>query len=1563
MSAAPHSAEPAPTKRPLDARALLGGARLLVVGGTGFLGKVWLSMLLHHYPEVGHVYLVVRPRRGGLSPREGSEARFWAEIATNPSFDPLRAKYPGAAFERFIREKITPIPGDVSQPNCGIPQEILGELRGTLSALINASGVVDFDPPLDESLNVNAFGMQNLVSLARTLGDLPFLHTSTCYVAGDRTGQVEEVDPLSFPFPKADTLAVEHWDPEREIAECVDLVEHVRHRANDAFRQSHFLDQAKKNLLERGEPTRGSALEDELAKVKRRYEEAQLIAAGTERAKYWGWHNIYTYTKSIGEQILCRSGLRFTIVRPAVVESAEVYPNCGWNEGINTSAPVIYLAIKAPGLFPAEKDSVLDIIPVDQVAIGTTLALLELLDGTAPAVYQLGTSDTSPCRVERLIELVGLYKRRHYLHKAPGNKLVNWAHAHIEPVPVSAETFQSRGTQFYADKVKQAAGLLRRFASGALEPVIGPAAEGLESAAKQLGVSSRIISLYVPFMATHNYRFSCANTRAAYARLQGEDRELLNWQPEKVEWRHYFHEVHCPGLEKHVWPEIEKKFDRKVQPLRRYDNLLDLLDEVADRYDLGPALLILHDDGFARVTYRDLRDRAAVTAARLRLAGVEPGDRVLLSGMNHPDWVVAFFGILWAGAVAVPLDPAMEGDAARRVSDAAEVAVAVLDAKARSSFGNNLVTSCYDVHELTAPREEGDPAPCERASPGPDTLASVLFTSGTTGVPKGVMLSHANFASLLASLSKLFDLGAEDRVLSVLPLHHTFEFSCGLLLPLSRGTQILYLDEINGDRLSQGLREGRVTAMVGVPALWQLLERRIRGQVRERGRLFELAVDAGLELNRVVGASAGVDIGRLFFAPIHQRLGGNIRYLISGGSALPPETHKLFSGLGLHLAEGYGLTEAAPVLTVARGAPGAKAGHVGKAIPGVEIRILDPDDKGVGEVIARGDNVMEGYWGNREATSAVIDQDGWLHTGDLGRLDHRGRLHLVGRAKEVVITAAGENIYLDDLENRFGQVSGVSEYAFVGLADPRGGERLGLLAVPEEDEGRERAERHDRAKKALKAAIDALPTFQRPAVVHLVDAPLPRTATRKVKRKEVRAVLERIVEASAGEHHGGDGLSGPVAHAIATVAGLSDRKLELSHRMKEDLGFDSLMWVELSAALDHLETGSPGVDALSRSETVADVIRLLGETPVQDKKAEPPPEKVEIPPYLAGPLKAALGAGQEALYHRILDMRVTGTAYIPQNRQTIVVSNHSSHLDMGLVKMALGPYGSRIVALAAKDYFFEGNKYLVAYFEQLTNLQPLDRKAGFRASFEQAKKVVDEGNVVLLFPEGTRSSDGALQPFKPLVGKLALETGIDLLPIWLGNTTTVLPKGAFIPRGRRLTVSIGPPLQIGDLRRLTEGMRSSEAARVVTSLLQQAVEALRDGKVLDISTLKSAEEAEQAQPQPPRIEDVMKDLERRYDPARVERPISWYFSLGAEGGSRWTVTVTQTSCEVRAGRPAGGNADCVVKTSEDMMIRMIRQGYVPEPAEFFSGAIKTNDIPLLIELARVFNLSEPAELG
>ena len=447
------------SKPALSVRDQLAGKRLLVLGGTGFLGKVWLSLILDRFPELAHIYLVVRPKKG-LS----SEERFWSEIATSEVWDPIREHV--VDFEGFLKEKITAIPGDVGFDYAGVPQEVRDEVRGTIDAVVNVAGVVDFQPPLDYALKANAFGMQNLLALVRDLGEkTKFMHTSTCYVAGDRTGQVDEVHPLEHPFPKCGELAIEHWDAEREISECLDMVEHVKHRANDAFRQSDFLDTARQNLIDKGEPARGTALQDELAKVKRKFVENRLRDDGTERAKFWGWHNTYTYTKSIGEQILCKSGLDFCIVRPAVIESSVHYPRIGWCEGINTSTPLIYLAMQSPVSFPTRRESVLDVVPVDYVSAGMLLALAELLDGTQETIYQLGTSDTAPLEMYRFIELAGLFKRKWYQEVGKGNPLTDLVQTRLEPKPTTVDAYYNRGPK----KLGEVASAAGKFFSGCIE--------------------------------------------------------------------------------------------------------------------------------------------------------------------------------------------------------------------------------------------------------------------------------------------------------------------------------------------------------------------------------------------------------------------------------------------------------------------------------------------------------------------------------------------------------------------------------------------------------------------------------------------------------------------------------------------------------------------------------------------------------------------------------------------------------------------------------------------------------------------------------------------------------------------------------------------------------------------------------------------------------------------------------------------------------------------------------------------------------------------------------------
>jgi long-chain acyl-CoA synthetase len=1550
----PAAPRPAPADgRRLDVSKNLAGKRFVVIGGTGFLGKVWLALVLDKYPEIGHLYLLVRSRKD-----QTSEERFWASIAPSEVLRPLREKH-GAGWENFFREKITPINGDVSIANCGVDADSLGHI----DAVVNVSGVVDFSPPLDEALDVNAFGVQNLVSLARKLGDLPVLHTSTCYVAGNRTGQVDEVDPREFPFPRADELDRSQWDPSREIAECMDLVKMARHRVDDAFRQTRFLDEARANLEHRNEPSTGRVLEEEIQRVRRKFVEKQLVEAGTERAVFWGWPNIYTYTKAIGEQILAHSGLRFTIVRPAIIESSIRFPFPGWNEGINTSAPLIYAVVNGLGQLPVGEHTMLDVIPVDQVASGMVLALAALLEDSHKAVYQCGTSDLNGIKVSRLIELTSLYKRE-YWSNSDKNPLLAFVMRHYEAVPITPAEFQLRGSPGIGKAAQFLGSMLRKAAVGPTAAVLKPASKALTSYGKFASKNGDLINVFLPFL-TNDYIFSCRNTREVYARAADADREKLDWTPDQLDWREYWNQVHTKGLEKWIFKEIEEKQKRPLKQAKRHETLPALLDEMAERHDLLPALMRLETDGLSRISFREWRQRSNGVAAKLAAAGVKPGDRVFISGANHPAWAIAYFGIMKAGAVAVPVDKELEAQQFLNVLRSSEAKVALWDREVEKRVGPSArrelpAVQSFELVEFADESCIGLEPPAVTVRP--TDLASLIYTSGTTGIPKGVMLSHANFCSLLASLSPLFSIGTNDRMLSVLPLHHTFEFTCGMLLPLSCGTRIVYLDEINGDRLAKGLKEARITTMAGVPALWQLLERKIQQQAADSGWAAEKYIEWGGELNRWLGKNFGVDAGKVLFAPIHSALGGNIRYLVSGAAALPPDTQKFFSGLGLHLTEGYGLTEAAPVLSVQQASPRAKRGSVGKAIPGVEIKLLDADANGVGEVLARGPNVMLGYANNPEATKAVLDEDGWLHTGDLGKFDRDGRLSIVGRAKDVIVSASGENVYPDDVENLIGRIRHVAEYAVVGVDNPAGGERVALLAQPDKSsrEDEDRAERFARANKGIKEAIDKLPLNSRPVVIQLYDAELPKTATRKVKRSEVKKILARMVVAStAVESEDGDTTTTPIRATIARLAHKKAHEITAGTRFQADLGFDSLMMMELVLSLEQQLGDRKLPDDLAKVETVGEAEKLLGAVPQVVKRREEKarqPEAITFPEPVRDAVKSLLGRAQIAFYDKVMEPKVTGRAYIPHNRNTIVIANHASHLDMGFVKYALGSYGQDIVSLAAQDYFFEG-KWRRAYFENFTNLAALERKSGnIGKALKQAGEILEAGKTVLIFPEGTRSSDGQITEFKRSFAHLALTYKVDILPLFLRGTYDSLPKGGAVPTSRQISAHIGPVLEVAELERLTGDLKFADRVRRVAEIGQLSVEALRDGEVLDLKRIQAKELLALSQKEHPMVL-LFRELEHKFQPGAVEAPVSFYFTLGNDEQSKWSLTVTSERCSILMGKPAGGTADCVLKTSPDLFTRIVRESYVPGIDEFMSGAIKSNDVSLLGTFQRAFNLS------
>ncbi|MBA3805937.1 MAG: SDR family oxidoreductase, partial [Acidobacteria bacterium] len=330
--------------------------KIFLIGSTGFLGKVTLSMLLYRFPNIGRVYVTLRARSF-----EESETRFWNNVITAPPFDPLRSRY-GSALEGFIRDKVVVVGGDIAETNLGHTEERAQRIADDIDVVINSAGNVTFNPTLESALRTNVVGTQNVIAFAKRMKRPALVHVSTCFVAGNRSGPVWESDPVVGYFPRRDELEGVEFSVEQEIRDCAKLAARAREETKDAMMVARFRELARKRLIEDGrDPDDPDAMGLAVARERKVWTRTRLTDLGIERAAWWGWPNIYTYTKSLGEQLVAaETGMVRSIVRPSIVESSISYPFPGWNEGFTTTAPIIFISLKGQTQIPANEKLILD---------------------------------------------------------------------------------------------------------------------------------------------------------------------------------------------------------------------------------------------------------------------------------------------------------------------------------------------------------------------------------------------------------------------------------------------------------------------------------------------------------------------------------------------------------------------------------------------------------------------------------------------------------------------------------------------------------------------------------------------------------------------------------------------------------------------------------------------------------------------------------------------------------------------------------------------------------------------------------------------------------------------------------------------------------------------------------------------------------------------------------------------------------------------------------------------------------------------------------------------------
>jgi long-chain acyl-CoA synthetase len=525
---------------PFSVREALGGKRVMLIGVTGFIGKVWLADTLMDLPEIGKLYLLIRRQKS--SP---AQKRFEKMIEGSPVFDSLFEKY-GDQLGVLLAEKIEVVEGDVSQPDLGMDPDIAARLRNEVDLIINSSGLTDFNPDLRDALAVNVDSTYHLIEFIRGSDHAALLHLSTCYVAGQRDGRVSErLRPNYTPSGLAD------FDAEKEWYRLHDLVELAEARAES----SEVTEELTKQALEKEHAAKGlsgQALENQVRKNRVRWLKNYLTEEATRRAQELGWPNTYTFTKSLAETLIAKNitadggGLPIAIVRPAIVETSVAKPFRGWNEGINTSASLSYLLGTAFRQLPSNERKRLDIIPVDAVCAGMTLIGAALVERRHDPVYQLATSVTNPCDMGRSIELTSLGHRRHYRAQ---EGLEYWLRLRMDAISVSKERYNRMSAPAQKMIIKS----IQR----AMSPLPSAMKKPLAKTERNLERVEKLVGLFEPFILLNEHDFVADNVEKLSQALSPEEREVFGYDTAGLDWWEYWIDIHIPALRRWTYPLIE----------------------------------------------------------------------------------------------------------------------------------------------------------------------------------------------------------------------------------------------------------------------------------------------------------------------------------------------------------------------------------------------------------------------------------------------------------------------------------------------------------------------------------------------------------------------------------------------------------------------------------------------------------------------------------------------------------------------------------------------------------------------------------------------------------------------------------------------------------------------------------------------------------------------------------------------------------------------------------------------------------------------------------------------
>jgi long-chain acyl-CoA synthetase len=838
-----------------------------------------------------------------------------------------------------------------------------------------------------------------------------------------------------------------------------------------------------------------------------------------------------------------------------------------------------------------------------------------------------------------------------------------------------------------------------------------------------------------------------------------------------------------------------------------------------------------HQDGWRSVSYGDFLKTAGAFAGRLGERGVEGEERVALMAENRFEWCAAYLGILMCGATAVPIDARLTPPEVRNILRDSESRVSLHseeteEAVRLASEGLPVELLALESGSPEEPPEEPEDERAPREAGGAGGLASLLYTSGTTGTPKAVMLTHENFLSDAASVLGMNLMGEDDNVLAVLPLHHSYAFMCTFVVPLLAGVTITYPQGLKGPQILEAVRATGVTALIAVPQLLELMRNRSLEKIGSLPTPLSLAVRGLLRMSGYLRRSLGVNLMGRLSAP----LGRQFRYFTSGGARLDPLVMTDLEALGFTVVEGYGLSETSPIVSF-NPIGKRKPGSVGRAVPGAEIRILNPSETGEGEVAVRGPMVMKGYYRKAEETASVL-QDGWFRTGDLGYLDKEGYLFITGRLKEVIVLSSGKNIYPEEVERHYLAGPLVGEICVMEEAG-----KLKAVVVPDMHYAKEHRMGNlaEIVKWEMNVLSQTLPPHMRVKGVSLRGEPLPRTPLGKLKRYAVSSAETEPPPREEGRPLPGDETGRAVLAALKSL--LPEGTLvRQEDNLELDLGVDSLRRVELAAKIEQELAVQLPEGFMADAHTVTELYEgtkgildrggeyvLTEAAGIEGVLTRTPSEEEQLRAGLVrGPSDWPFSVFFMGVVRSIMrlawGLRGRGLEHLPE-RPYIIAANHTSYLDGFAVGAAVPLRVFKNLYFLGERKFFTGR--LTALFARLAHVITIDQDTRLDTALELSATALRRHGSLVIFPEGGRSPDGKLMEFRPGIGILALNLGVPVVPAHIAGTHRVLPRGAGRPGLGTIEVTFGPPLSPDEFKPGGEGEKYVQFAREIRSRLER----------------------------------------------------------------------------------------------------------------------------------------------